>query len=100
MGNITFSKDGSDASIECRQTGSIKFKEAISGKEKGQEVFNERRSILFKALHVTRFYDAPTQSLVYLTWSDKLINGSPKNSVSAVTLKPWGAEPAPQPQLK
>jgi len=49
---------------------------------------------------VTRFYDKETETLVYLTWSDKLIEGSPKNSISSVTLRPWGAEPPGAPLLK
>lgn len=99
-GAIGFAEDTSDASIECLQTGPIRFREAILTREKGEEVFNERRSILFKSLQVTRFYDKATNTLVYLTWSDKLIEGSPKNSVSAVTLQPWGTEPAGKPLLK
>lgn len=99
-GAIGLAEDTSDASITCVQTGPIKFKEAIRVREKGEEVFNERRSILFKSLQVTRFYDKETGTLVYLTWSDKLIEGSPKNSISSVTLRPWGAEPPGQPLLK
>lgn len=99
-GAIGIAEDTSDASIACLQTGPIRFKEAILIREKGEEVFNERRSILFKSLQVTRFFDKDSNTLVYLTWSDKLIEGSPKNSVSAVTLRPWGAEAAGTPLLK
>ena len=99
-GAIGLAEDTSDASIECKQTGPIVFKEAINIREKGEEVFNERRSILFKALHVNRFYDAEANTLVYLTWSDKLIEGSPKNSISAVTLEPWGTTLPGKPLLK
>jgi len=90
-GALGMAEEKSDASIACRQTGPIKFREAISPSKKGEEVFNEKRSILFKSLHVTRFFDAASNTLVYLTWSDKLINGSPKNSLSAVTPQPWGS---------
>lgn len=99
-GAVGLAEDTSDASITCLQTGPIVFKEAILTREKGEEVFSERRSILFKSLQVTRFFDKDSNTLVYLTWSDKLIEGSPKNSVSAVTLRPWGAEPAGTPLLK
>ena len=99
-GAVGLAEDTSDASIACLQTGPIRFKEAILIREKGEEVFNERRSILFKSLQVTRFFDKDSNTLVYLTWSDKLIQGSPKNSVSAVTLRPWGAEAAGTPLLK
>jgi len=29
--------------------------------------------------------------LVYMTYSDKLVEGSPKNSTSSVPIEPWGA---------
>src|SRR3546814_18634495 len=59
------------------------------GKIHDQEVFSERRSLIFKELHVRRFYDSKRNTLVYLTYSDKLIEGSPKNSISVVPIRPW-----------
>ncbi len=99
-GAIGLAEDTSDAAIECVQTGPIVFREPILTREKGEEVFNERRSILFKELHVNRFYDAAANSVIYLTWSDRLIEGSPKNAISAVTLQPWGTTPPGKPLLK
>lgn len=98
-GALGVAEDKSDASIACRQTGPIKYKAPISASTKGEEVFNESRSILFKALHVTRFFDAASGSSVYLTWSDKLINGSPKNSISAVTPQTWEGVAPEAPKL-
>ena len=49
-------------------------------------MFSERLSILFKRLRVVRMVDTDRNALVYLTYSDKLIDGSPKNSVSAVPI--------------
>jgi hypothetical protein len=46
--------------------------------------------VLFKRLHVSRFWDAPHKSFVYVVWTDRLINGSPQNSISAVVAQPWG----------
>lgn len=95
-GAFGLAEDTSDASISCHQTGVIKFKDKIKGGEKGEEVFNERRSLIFKELHVTRFLDEKSNTLVYLTWSDRIIEGSPKNSISAVTLTQWnGVAPEP-----
>lgn len=88
-GAFGIAEDTSDASIACRQTGPIVFVKAIEGDDEGAEVFDERRSFLFKQLHVTRFYDKVSNSLVYLTWSDRIIEGSPKNAVSAVPLASW-----------
>lgn len=99
-GSLGIAEDKSDASVACRQTGPIVYKEPIEHDADGEEIFNEDRSILFKELHVTRFFDEATKSLVYLTWSDKLIDGSPKNSLSAVTPMPWGDQAPGEPILK
>jgi CreA protein len=86
-GAVGLAEDTSDASIACRQVGPI----AIKGDVKdGEDVFKESRSWLFKKLQVVRFYDRPNNTLVYLTYSDKLIEGSPKNSISTVPIQPWG----------
>jgi len=86
---VGMEEDTSDASIACRQTGSLRIRENLND---GEQVFSERRSILFKKLHVVRFWDEARNTLVYLTYSDKLIDGSPKNAVSAVTPMPWGTQ--------
>lgn len=98
-GTFGLAEDTSDASVSCHQTGPIKYKDKIKLGRKGEEVFNEKRSILFKSLHVVRLYDAATKSLVYLTYSDRVIEGSPKNSISAVTPMPWGTEAPGEPML-
>ena len=66
----------------------------------GERVFKERRSILFKTLQVVRFYDAERRSLIYLGYSDKIITGSPQNTVSAVPLRPWNGEQAEPPTME
>lgn len=83
-GSLGFAEDPSDASVACRQTGPIVFTQAIVDRE---EVFTEKASILFKKVRVVRFYDAASNSLIYLVYSDKMIDGSPKNSISAVWLE-------------
>ncbi len=87
-GFVGLASDPSDASVACRQTGKMSFKGKIGKKD---EVFKENTSILFKKMRIVRFYDESSNSLVYLVYSDKLIDGSPKNSISAVwldTLRP------------
>lgn len=81
-GAFGLAEDTSDASVACRQTGAIRFdpKEI----EQQEQVFSERRSILFKNLRVVRIHDPETQTFVYLTYSNKLIDGSPKNAISAI----------------
>lgn len=93
-GSLGLAEDTSDASIACRQTGPIRFGEPL---EAGEQVFQQRASILFKTVQVVRFWDPTRNTLIYLTYSDKLIDGSPRNAISAVTVAPWGADPAPPP---
>jgi CreA protein len=83
----------SDASLACRQIGPISFKENF---EQGAEVYRERRSLFFKKVRVVRGCDAKRNVLVYLIYSDKLIEGSPKNSTSTVPIMPWGDKPGPK----
>jgi CreA protein len=89
-GGLGLAEDTSDAAIACRQVGPINVKEKF---KEGEEVFTERRSLLFKKMRVVRFLDPPRNTLVYLVYSDKLIEGSPKNSISAVAMMPWGDKP-------
>jgi CreA protein len=81
-GSIGLAEDKSEASIACRQIAdTIRFPEKLPAQE---DVFSERLSILFKRLHIVRVVDPARNALVYLTYSDKLVDGSPKNSVTAV----------------
>ena len=85
-GSLGLAEDTSDASINCQQTGPVKFRGEL---EEGEEVFSRRASILFKTVQVVRFFDEARNALVYLTYSDRLIEGSPKNSISAVVIRDW-----------
>lgn len=86
-GGLGLAEDTSDASVACRQVGKIKFNDEISFNKKGETVFKESTSLLFKKIQVVRFYDEDSNSLVYLVYSDKLVDGSLKNSISAVWLE-------------
>jgi len=89
-GSLGVAEDSSDASLACRQIGPINIPGDIkSGKSDGEKVFRKSTSILFKTMQVVRFYDAKRNTLVYLNYSDKLVDGSPKNSVSAIPIMPW-----------
>ncbi len=89
-GSLGLAEDTSDASIACRQTGPISLPNKVrSGKLDGQEVFKKSTSILFKSLQVVRFYDQKRNTLIYLSYSDKLVDGSPKNSISTIPIMPW-----------
>lgn len=88
-GAIGVAEDTSDAAISCHQVGPISLDKSLADQE---EVFKEDRSFWFKTLQVVRFFDKPNNTLVYLSYSDKLIDGSPKNSVSAIPILPWPAK--------
>jgi len=82
-GAVGLAEDKAEASIACRQVGAIAFSKPLPEQE---EIFNERLSILFKKLRVVRMVDKKRNTLVYLTYSDRVIEGSPKNSITAVAV--------------
>lgn len=82
-GAFGLAEDKAEASIACRQVGPVRFSKPLPEQE---EIFSERLSLLFKKLRVVRMVDKKRNTLVYLTYSDRLIDGSPKNSVTAVAV--------------
>jgi CreA protein len=91
-GMFGVAEEVSDISLACRQVGPVRFKEKF---EQGDVVFRERRSVIWKKMQIVRGCDTKRNVLVYMVYSDRLIEGSPKNSTSTVPLMPWGAgEPA------
>ena len=83
MGAIGLAEDKSDSSVACRQVAeTISFPSGVIPKQ--EDVFTERASILFKKVRVVRMIDSARNTLVYLVYSDKLLDGSPKNSITAV----------------
>ncbi|MFN3986779.1 MAG: CreA family protein [Rhodocyclaceae bacterium] len=80
-GSLGLAEDTADASVACRQIGDIAFTEPLRAQE---EVFSQSASILFKKIRIVRMVDARRNTLVYLVYSDKLIDGSPQNNVTAV----------------
>ena len=85
-GGLGVAEDTSDASIACRQVGPIKI---IAEFKDGERVFDERRSLLFKTLQVVRFFDRERNVLVYVAYSNRIIEGSPKNGISSVPIMNW-----------
>lgn len=89
-GGLGLAEDTSDAAISCQQVGPIELSDKVkSGKAQGDVVFQKRTSLVFKKLQVVRFYDAKRNTLAYLAYSDKIVEGSPKNALSAVPIMPW-----------
>ena len=89
-GWLGIAEEVSDISLACRQVGPVRFKNKFA---QGEEMFRRRRSFLFKKMQIVRGCDAKRNVLVYLVYSDKLIEGSPKNSTSSVPIMPWGSDP-------
>jgi len=83
-----FAEERSETSLACRQVGPITFKGKFA---QGDEVYRQRRSLFFKKMQIVRGCDAKRNVLVYMVYSDRLIEGSPKNSTSSVPIMPWGA---------
>jgi CreA protein len=92
-GYLGIAEEVSDISIACRQIGPVRFTEKFG---QGSEMFRRRRSAFFKKMQIVRGCDTTRNVLVYLVYTDKLIEGSPKNSTSTVPISPWGGEPAPR----
>ncbi|MBK9360600.1 MAG: CreA family protein [Rubrivivax sp.] len=80
-GALGVAEDRAEASIACRQVGPIAIARPLPRQE---EVFSERMSLLFKRLRIVRMVDRERHTLVYLTYSERVIEGSPQNSVTAV----------------
>lgn len=94
-----FAEEKSDISLACRQTGPIVMKAKF---EQGEEIYRQRRSLFFKRMRIVRGCDEKRNVLVYVTYSDRIIEGSPQNSTSTVPIMPWssGAVPACREFLK
>jgi len=92
-GMLGVAEEVSDISLACRQVGPVTFKGKFG---QGDEVFSQRRSLVFKRMQIVRGCDAKRNVLVYMVYSDRLIEGSPKNSTSTVPIMPWGNSPAPR----
>ncbi|AEF20712.1 CreA family protein [Pseudomonas fulva] len=85
-GGLGLAEDRAEASIACRQVGPISFAGELKD---GDEVFRERTSLVFKTMQVVRFFDQKRNTLVYLVYSDRIIEGSPQNAVTAIPILPW-----------
>ena len=96
-GAVGLAEDLSYASIACRQRGPVALGDGLRERlveeteDGGERVFKARLSPIFKTMQVTRMYDAKRNTLVYLIWSDRVVEGSPKNAISVVAIAPWDA---------
>ena len=88
-GMVGLAEETSDASLSCHQVGPIR---QVGDLKEGERVFSESRSLIFKKLQVVRFYDKKRRTYIYLAYSDRLIEGSPQNSISAVAIQSWTSQ--------
>lgn len=89
-GGLGLAEDRAEASIACRQVGPVRFTSELKD---GEEVFKERTSLVFKTMQVVRFFDRKRNTLVYLVYSDRIIEGSPQNAVTAIPIMSWPNKP-------
>lgn len=99
-GGLGLAEDPSLASVSCTQTGPVRYLKAIEAGEKGEEVFDESRSLIFKSLEIRRLFDAATRSLVYVVRTTRIIEGSPATSLAVITPISWEGTAPTAPLLK
>lgn len=99
-GAVGLAEDPSLASVSCVQTGPVAYKEKIRSGEKGEEVFDESRSIIFKSLSINRILDEANGSLIYVARTTRIIEGSPSTSVSVVAPIAWAGQEPSAPLIK
>jgi CreA protein len=92
MGWLGLAEELSNASLSCTQVGPIKFKRKLG---QGDDAFSQRRSLIFKKMQIVRGCDSKRNVLVYIVYTDKMIEGSPENSTSSVPISPWGESTQP-----
>lgn len=96
-GMLGVAEEVSEVSLACRQTGPIRIKAKF---EQGTTIFRQSRSLIFKKMQIVRGCDAKRNTLVYIVYTDRVIEGSPQNSTTAVPIMPWGAADNPPQQCR
>ena len=82
-GALGVAEDPARFSVACRQVGPIRFTKPLA---RNEQVFREGASLVWKHVRVVRFVDPKRNALVYLTYSDRLIDGFPDNAITAVAI--------------
>ncbi len=88
---VNLEEDASDASVSCVQSApQIEYDENVV--KKPRQVFKRSASFAFKSQQIIRYYDPKRKAFAYMVYSDKIIQGSPKNSLSSIAC--YGGVPA------
>ena len=82
--------DPSESAVACHQSGEITAEmiAKIDKSKDGDVVFKESKSVFLKDLKIRRIYDAKNQTLIYLSYTTREINGNYQHAISTVPL--WG----------
>lgn len=83
----------SNSAVSCQRIGPITF-DGVDMDRSGEEIFNQRQSLFFKNVALRRIVDVENQSILYVSHSRELVEGSAKIDISTVALTPEEAAAA------
>ncbi len=86
-GMLGVAEDPARFAITCAATGPVEVQPGARRGERGEQVYEASTSLFFKETRVHRFIDEERQSVVYLAWSTRLVDGSPFNAVAVVPIR-------------
>ncbi len=84
-GAVGLAEDPNQTSIACRQTAELVVGNIEHAKE-GEVVFSEKQSLFFKYLKVRRIYDETKKVILYVAFSERIMDGSYETGISAIPL--------------
>ena len=87
-GMLGVAEDPARFALTCTATGAIEVLPGARRGERGEQVYESSTSLFFKETRVHRFLDEERNTVVYLAWSTRLIDGSPFNAVAVVPIRP------------
>jgi CreA protein len=79
----------SNSAVSCQRIGAIDLS-GVSTARSGEEIFNQRISLFFKNTAIRRIVDLQNRTILYVSHSRELVEGSAKMDISSVPLT--GAE--------
>jgi CreA protein len=75
----------SNSAVSCQRIGPIDLS-SLNGERSGEEIFSQRQSLFFKNVALRRIVDLENRSLVYVSHSREIIEGSAKIDMSTIAL--------------
>ncbi len=86
-GMLGVAEDPARFALNCAATGAVEIQPGARRGDRGEVVFESNTSLFFKETRVHRFIDEERNTVVYLAWSTRLIDGSPYNAVAVVPVR-------------